>query len=63
MSFIRAFDNIKFYTLLVLLALTFSACNITKQLRDSQQYLYNGAKVKVKGEIRSDVTTPITDLV
>lgn len=38
-----------------------SACNITKQLRSSQQLLYKGSKVEVKGETRNDVTNPIAD--
>ena len=49
--------------MLVLLALTFGACNITKQLRSSQELLYNGSKVKITGEKREDVIAPIPDLV
>lgn len=47
--------------MLVLLALVLNACNITKQLRDSQQLLYNGSTIKVTGEVRNDVTNPIGD--
>lgn len=47
--------------MLVLLALVLNACNITKQLRDSQQLLYNGSTIKVTGEVRNDVINPIGD--
>lgn len=47
--------------MLVLLALVLNACNITKQLRDSQQLLYNGSTIKVSGEVRNDVINPIGD--
>jgi hypothetical protein len=57
----RAFDNIYKYLTLVLLALVLNACNITKQLRDSQQLLYNGSTIKVEGETRNDVINPIGD--
>ena len=45
----------------MLLALVLNACNITKQLRDSQQLLYNGSTIKVEGETRNDVVNPIGD--
>lgn len=47
----------------MLLALLLNACNITKQLRSSQQLLYNGSKVNTTGEIRNDVTDPLADFV
>ena len=47
--------------MLVLLALILNACNITKQLRESQQLLYNGSTIKVTGEVRNDVINPIGD--
>lgn len=40
-----------------------NACNITKQLRNSQQYLYNGSNLEVKGEKRNDVIRPLPDYV
>jgi hypothetical protein len=57
----RAFDNINKYLVLMLLALVLNACNITKQLRDSQQLLYKGSTIKVTGETRNDVVNPIGD--
>jgi hypothetical protein len=60
---IRAFDNIKICLVGLLLAVFFSACNITKQLRSADQYLYNGASIKVQGENRKDVTNPLSDYV
>ncbi len=43
------------------LALMLNACNITKQLRSSQQLLYNGSTINVTGETRNDVITPIAE--
>ncbi len=49
--------------LLLLLASAFTACNITKQLRSSQQLLYKGHTLKVEGEKRRDVVNPIEDYI
>lgn len=43
------------------LLVLFSACNITKELRSTQQYLYNGASVKIEGENRKEVTRSLPD--
>ncbi|MES2690412.1 MAG: BamA/TamA family outer membrane protein [Bacteroidota bacterium] len=59
----RAFDNIRVYLVGVLLALLLNACNITKQLRSSQQLLYNGSDVKIEGENRKDVTRNLPDYI
>ena len=45
----------------MLMAFVLNACNITKQLRDSQQQLYKGSTIKVIGETRNDVVNPISD--
>ncbi len=47
----------------MLLAGLLQACNITKELRSSQQHLYVGSEVKVKGETRNDVIRPIGDYI
>ncbi|TAE84379.1 MAG: hypothetical protein EAY81_07675 [Bacteroidetes bacterium] len=59
----RAFDNIKQMLIPVLLAGLLQACNITKELRSSQQHLYVGSELQVKGEKRKDVTRPIGDYI
>jgi len=59
----RAFEIISKIMLLLLLASAFTACNITKQLRSSQQLLYKGHTLKVEGEKRRDVVNPIEDYI
>lgn len=51
------------YVFAALLALLLNACNITKQLRSSQELLYKGAEVKIEGENRRDVTRPLADYI